>query len=62
MPAGQRVLALILLASLLVAGCGSVEPTAPSVPVTATRIALEPTHTRYCQPLPRAGHRHPDRT
>lgn len=45
MPAGQRVLALILLASLLVAGCGSVEPTAPSVPVTATRIALEPTHT-----------------
>jgi len=48
MSACHRVFASILLASLLVTGCGSVEPTATPLPATATRIALEPTHT----PLP----------
>lgn len=46
--AGHRVLALVLLVSLLASGCEAVEPTAPSVWVTTTRIASGTTNT----PLP----------
>jgi outer membrane protein assembly factor BamB len=35
----HKVLALILLGSLLVTGCGTVAPTAMSVPATATQVA-----------------------
>jgi dienelactone hydrolase len=45
MPAHRRVLALVLLALLLLAACGSEEPV--DSPATATRIALEPTHTLH---------------
>ena len=43
MSARNRTLALILLVSLLAAGCGGAEPTSTSVPATAIRIALEAT-------------------
>jgi hypothetical protein len=43
MSARHRALALVLLASFLVTGCGAVAPTATSVPATATRVALGPT-------------------
>jgi Tol biopolymer transport system component len=45
MPARQRAFVLVLLVSLLATGCGSVEPTATSVPATAAGIALEATDT-----------------
>ena len=45
MSAHHRALALVLLASLLVTGCGAVAPTATVMPATATRVALGPTHT-----------------
>lgn len=45
MSARSRTLALVLLASLLVTGCGAVTPAATSVPPTATRVALGPTRT-----------------
>jgi formylglycine-generating enzyme required for sulfatase activity len=45
MSAYRRVLVLILLVSLLLAGCGSAEPMATSMPVTAPQIALGPTDT-----------------
>jgi Tol biopolymer transport system component len=48
MSARHRALTLILLASLLVAGCGAVEPMATPVTATPTRIATEPSST----PLP----------
>jgi Tol biopolymer transport system component len=48
MSARHAALALVLLASFLVTGCGAVEPTATPVPATATRIAAEPSST----PLP----------
>jgi pimeloyl-ACP methyl ester carboxylesterase len=41
----HRALVLVLLLSLVAAGCGSAEPTAATVPAPATRIALDPTHT-----------------
>jgi Tol biopolymer transport system component/metal-dependent hydrolase (beta-lactamase superfamily II) len=45
MPTYHRAFVLILLVSLLLTGCGPAEPTATSVPATATRIALEATDT-----------------
>ena len=45
MSARHRALALVLIASFLVAGCGSTEPTATPVPATATRIAVGATNT-----------------
>ena len=61
MSALHRAFALVLPALLLLAACGSAEPVPPdaavdspagesmptSVPATATRIALEPTHTPH---------------
>jgi formylglycine-generating enzyme required for sulfatase activity/CubicO group peptidase (beta-lactamase class C family) len=44
----HRVIALIVLASLLVAGCGKSVPTATPLPATATRITRAATNT----PLP----------
>jgi len=44
----HRVLVFVLLGSLFIAGCGAVEPTATSVPASATQIVLEATNT----PLP----------
>ena len=41
----HKALVLLLLVSLLTAGCGPAEPTATSVPATATRIALGTTNT-----------------
>ena len=41
MSAFGRVLALLLLVSLLATSCGGVEPTATSVPAIASRLALE---------------------
>jgi D-alanyl-D-alanine carboxypeptidase len=41
----QKATALVLLLSILVAGCGEVEPTATPVPPTPTLIALAPTDT-----------------
>ena len=41
----HRALALVLLASLLVTGCGGVAPTATPVPATGTRVAVGPTST-----------------
>lgn len=45
MSACHRVVALILLASLLVTGCGSVEPMVSSAPATTIRIAQRATNT-----------------
>jgi hypothetical protein len=47
MSARHKALALIVLASLLVTGCGAVAPTGTPVPATATRAALEPTSTPH---------------
>jgi CubicO group peptidase (beta-lactamase class C family) len=44
----HKVLALILLGSLLVTSCRSVEPTVTPLPATATQVAVIATHT----PLP----------
>ena len=40
-----RMLTLILLVSMAVTGCGSVEPTVTPLPAATTRSVLEPTHT-----------------
>lgn len=40
MPASYRTLALFLLASLLVTGCGSVEPTVAPLPTSAPQVAV----------------------
>jgi CubicO group peptidase (beta-lactamase class C family) len=40
-----KVLALILLGSLLVTGCGSTEPTVTPLPAAATQVAVAATHT-----------------
>jgi dipeptidyl aminopeptidase/acylaminoacyl peptidase len=45
MPARHRALMLVLLALFLVAGCGTVAPTATSVSATAAQVALGPTST-----------------
>jgi CubicO group peptidase (beta-lactamase class C family) len=48
MSASYRTLALVLLASFLVTGCGSVEPTVTPLPVAATEVAVAAADT----PLP----------
>jgi formylglycine-generating enzyme required for sulfatase activity len=45
MPVLRQVCILIALVSLLVTACAASQPTAPSVPATATRIATETTAT-----------------
>jgi len=47
-PYRQGALALLLLGSLLIAGCGSIGPTATPVPATTTQVALGATDS----PLP----------
>jgi hypothetical protein len=47
MSISHRVFALILLGSLLVTGCGSVEPKVASLPATATQVAVAATDTPW---------------
>ena len=44
----RQVFALVLLGSFLLSGCGSIEPTATTLPATATQVAVAPADT----PLP----------
>ena len=48
----HKVFALVMLGSLLVTGCGSVQPAVTPLPVATTRIALDPTHTLPPQTAP----------